>query len=67
MVSMHDMLNYLIGIQERKAALSKSMMEIVGKLDTSASECKSINDVIDHMEVIADRWADMDITPVDQP
>lgn len=67
MVSMHDMLNYLIGIQERKAVLSKSMMEIAGKLDTSASECKSINDVINRMDAIADRWADMDITPVDQP
>ena len=67
MVSMHDMLNYLIGIQERKAVLSKSMMEIAGKLDTSASECKSINDIINRMDAIADRWADMDITPVDQP
>lgn len=66
MITMHDMLDELIGIQERKAALSKSMMEIAGKLDLSASECKSIHDITDRMETIADRWADMDITSIKQ-
>ena len=52
-------------LQEGTATMTSA--EIAEKLDTSASECKSINDVINRMDAIADRWADMDITPVDQP
>lgn len=65
MVNMHDMLDYLIGLQERKETLAETLLGVADKMRTSSSERKNISSILDRMETIANRWANMEITPVE--
>lgn len=67
MVTMHDMLDYLIGLQEKKTHLAKTLKGVAEKLAVSDAEQRNICSITDRMEAIADRWANLDFEPVETP